>query len=477
MKTIDCSEKTFLTQSLATAHEVPTITSEQRPSPPKFGIVSLLLLFTSALLLVGCGALRDRDDDSGEPATIRYVAPGDPHWSEPDRVVIERFLEQVPGIEVDRQSQEHGLSHYLSESPPPEVVMWLESHELYDVAQQNQLFDVSEIWAEHDLAEAYGRQFREVGRVNGTSRFIPIGFSWAGIYYNKEVFERYGLVPPTTWEEFGYICDTLLANGETPLSVSGQDRRVNFLWFSYLNMRLNGPSFHRHLIQGEESYKDERLTAVWETWISLFRRGYFIESPSLTSAIGSMNALIRGDVNEPLTEKKAVMALAHHFIAGELPPEFASELDFFQFPQMDPNSPAGEVTSVFGYVIPARATYHTQASAFVGYMASAEAQAMKMARVGEDPTNVGWVPLHRDVDRTLLPEAARKGEEIVRGADEILPPLSFALPVTMQAGFGSVFDWLFTKLETPETEIDVSEIQSTLEEARQQALQNGEYRQ
>lgn len=102
---------------------------------------------------------------------------------------------------------------------------------------------------------------------------------------------------------------------------------------------------------------------------------------------------------------------------------------------------------------------------------------MLLARVGEDPTNVGWVPLHRDVDRTLLPEAARKGEEIVRGADEVLPPLSFALPVSMQAGFESVLDWMYTKLETPGSEINFSEIQSTLEEARQQALQNGEYRQ
>ena len=475
MKTIGCSEQTFLMQSLATAREVTTITSGQRPSPRKFGIVSLLLLFTSALLLIGCGAQRDRDDDSGEPVTIRYVAPGE--WSEADKVVIERFLEQVQGIEIDRQSQEHGLSHYLSESPPPEVALWLEGHELRNVAQQNLLFDVSNIWAEHDLAEAYGRQFREIGRVDGTSRFIPTGFSWAGIYYNKEVFERFGLVPPTTWEEFEYICDTLLASGETPLSVAGQDRRVGHLWFSYLNIRLNGPSFHNRLIQGEESYKDERLAAVWETWISLFRRGYFIESPSLTSDIGSMNALIRGDVNDPLTDKKAVMALAHHFIANELSPEFASELDFFQFPQMNPNSPAGEITSVFGYVIPSGAAYPAQASAFVGYMASAEAQTMLLARVGEDPTNVGWVPLHRDVDRTLLPEAARKGEEIVRGADEVLPPLSFALPVSMQAGFESVLDWTYTKLETPGSEINVSEIQSTLEEARQQALQNGEYRQ
>ena len=65
----------------------------------------------------------------------------------------------------------------------------------------------------------------------------------------------------------------------------------------------------------------------------------------------------------------------------------------------------------------------------------------------------------------------------MRGADEVLPPLSFALPGVMLAGFESIFDWMYIKLETPEIEIDVSEIQSTLEEARQQALQNGDYRQ
>ena len=481
MKAISCSEKKPKMQSLVTAHKATTIASDQRPSPRKFGIVPLFLLFTFALLLVGCDAAGDREDGSGavgEPVTIRYVSPSGPEWSEPDRVLIEQFHEQTPGIIVERQTMEHGLSQYLSESPPPGAVLWIEGHELYNVAQQSLLFDVSDIWAENDLVEAYGKQFREVGRVDGSSRFIPIGYSWAGIYYNKEVFERYRLMPPTTWEEFVHICDTLLANGETPLSVSGQDHRVNHLWFSYLNIRLNGPSFHRQLILGEESYEDERLATVWETWISLFRRGYFIESPSLTSATGSMNALIRGDADEPLTAKKAVMALAHHFIAGELPPEFASELDFFQFPQMNPNSPTGEVTSVFGYVIPAGTAYHTEASAFVGFMASAEAQAMRMARIVEDPTDPGWVPLHRDVDRTLLSEAARKGEGIVRGADEVLPPLSFALPGgSMPAGFESVFDWIFAKLETPETEIDVTEIQSSLEEARQQAIQSGDYQQ
>jgi len=474
MKAIDCFEKASYMQALTIAHGVTTMNSRQRPSQSKIRVASLFLLLTSVLLFAGCDA--QEDGDVG-PVRIKYVAPGSELQAVPEEAAIERFHERMPSIEVDRQTQVQGLSHYLSESPPPDAILWYEGYELYDTARQNLLFDLSNIWAENDLDEAYGRQFREIGRVDGTSRFIPAGFTWASVYYNKDIFERYGLIPPATWEEFISICDALLANGETPLSLTGKDHFHSTIWFSYLNMRLNGPSFHRRLIEGEVSYNDERLVPVWETWISLLQQGYFIESPGQTSETESVNALIRGDENSSPTQKKAVMALASHYSVGRLSPELAAELDFFPFPQMNSDSAVGEISLAFGYVIPAGAAHKAEASTFVGYMASAEAQSMQMVRISEDPTNAGWIPLHRDMDRSLLSVDARKGENIVRGADEVMPPLAFALPSGMFSGFTTLLEWMFLKLETGDSEIDIFEIQSILEEARQQAFQNGEYRQ
>ena len=454
--------------------------SEKRFSQHELGIASLFLLFTLSFLLGGCDAQEIGtavSEPAGEPVTIRYVAPGRPIWSVPEDAAIERFHEQMPDIVIDRQPQKRRFSHYLSESPPPDVFFGAEGHEFRQAAQQNLLFDLSDIWVDNNLAEAYGRQFGEVGRIDGTFRLVPVGFFWTGIFYNKEVFERYDLVPPATWEGFVTICETLLANGETPLSIAGRGTYHSYLWFSYLNMRLNGPSFHRRLIEGQESYTDERVALVWESWISLFQRRYFIERPNVTSESGSIKALVPGEEDSPLTAKEAVMTLTPHFSLHYLSPESASELDFFQFPQMDPDTSVGEIATVFGYVIPAEAAHRPEASAFVGYMASAEAQATQMARIVEDPAIVGFIPLHRDVDRALLPVAARKAEELVRGADEVLPPLALALSRSMQAGFTTVFDGIYKQLNSPETEIDVSEIQSTLEEARQQALERGDYRQ
>ena len=468
---------------LTFTHGASTTTSEKRTAQRKAVIASLFLLLSLALLLAGCAVQEDGENLLGsddEPVTIRYVAgqlSSSPNEAASEEAAIERFNEHVPRIAIDREPPQHGLSHYLSESPPPDVIMWFDGYELRHVAQKGQLSDLTHVWAENDFAEAYGRQFREIGRVDGAYRFVPAGFSWTGIYYNKEIFDRYGLGPPATWEEFENICDTLMANGETPLSVAGQDPFVSFHWFSYLNTRLNGPSFHRRLIEGEESYNDERLDLVWETWINLFRRGYFIEKPGQTNSIASMNALIRGDASSPLTQKKAVMALAPHFIAGGLSPEYASELDFFQFPQMNLNVSMGEISIVFGYVVPTGAVHQPEASVFVGYMGSAEAQGLQIGRISEDPSNAGYIPMHRDVEQSFLSVATRKGREMVRGADEVLPPLPLALPASMVAGFSIAIKGMFQDLATEGNTISVSEIQSILEESRQQAIQNGEYRQ
>ena len=441
----------------------------------RFYSASAILLLTLCALLAGCGREREDDlliPDDEPPVTISYVAPNAATLVGPEQVAIERFQQRAPSIEIDRQSYRRDGADYLLDDPPPDVMLVWDGYLLRSAAEQGLLADLSDIWSENNLAEHYGRRFRDISRFDGALRFVPAGFNWSGIFYNKEIFARYGLTPPATWEEFVRICDMLLANGETPMSLSGQNPFISSLWFDYLNMRMNGPEFHRDLVAGRVNYSDERVARVWELWISLLDRGYFNETPSSTTDLGSMTALVRGDAENSLNSQKAVMALAPQFSVGELPALFANELDFFQFPQMDPWLPVGEVSIVFGYVIPAGALNRLEAGVFVGYMGSAEAQELQLRQVGEDESNVGYVAVHQEFERDLLSAAAEKGEHIVRGADEIGPPLILGLPDSMQRGFNQVLRRLFLKSGTP---ITVAEIQTILEEARQRAIRNGEY--
>ncbi len=439
----------------------------------RFG--SALLLLATYVVLGGCSREPEYDlpfADDSPPVTLTYIAPNSPLISEPEAVAIERFKELAPSIEIDRQTFQRSLSDYLLDTPPPDAILMVAGNELVSAGESGLLSDLSDVWLEGNFAEAYGQPFEDLSRIDGAMRFVPAGFTFTGFYYNKEVFERYGLTPPANWEEFEQVCDTLLTYGETPMSLAGQNPFIGVLWFDYLNLRLNGPDFHRDLMAGRVSFEDERVGHVWQYWFSLLDRGYFVESPGGTSEIASLTALIRGDAESPLNREKAVMALAPHFSLAQLPPAFAGELGFFQFPQMDAYQPTGEVSFAFGYVIPAGAPNRPQAGAFVGFLGSVEAQELQLTRIGEDESNVGYVPVHGDFDRSLLSPVAAKGDQIVRSSDSISPPMLFVLPNSMRGRFEQVLRRLFPAISN---RIQVAEIQSMLEEARQTAIQNGEF--
>lgn len=433
---------------------------------------AVLFLLAFALLLAGCG--RGREDESLvpvdlTPVAISYVAFNQLAQSSAEQVAIERFQELAPGVTVERETYSRSPGSYLTDTPTPDVMLLWDGYLLRSAAVNGLLSDLSDVWSENGFEDAYGDQFRDLSRMEGNLYFVPGGFSWTGVYYNKSVFEQYGLAPPQTWDQLMQIADTLLANGETPFAIAGQNPFVGTLWFDYLNMRMNGPEFHRNLMAGRESYTDERVARVWERWVALVEQGYFVENAGQSSDLTMMTALVRGDSESPLNRQKAVMALASPLSGSELPDIFREELDFFQFPVMDPGLPVGEASITFGYVIPAGAPNRLQAGAFVGFMGSAQAEELLLQQYGAD---AGYVPVHQEFDRSLLSAETEQGEQIVRGADDVGPPLFLALPDEMQAGFNRVLRRLFLRSSNP---VEVAELQLILEDARQEAVQSGAY--
>jgi raffinose/stachyose/melibiose transport system substrate-binding protein len=61
-------------------------------------------------------------------------------------------------------------------------------------------------------------------KYKGKNYTVPTGLSYySGLTYNKKIFADNGLTPPTTWDEFLKLCDTLKAKGITPISIGGKD--------------------------------------------------------------------------------------------------------------------------------------------------------------------------------------------------------------------------------------------------------------
>jgi raffinose/stachyose/melibiose transport system substrate-binding protein len=94
----------------------------------------------------------------------------------------------------------------------------------------------------------------------GKQYTIPTGVSYyTGVFYNKTMFEKYGLSIPTTWNEFVALGKTLQSKGIAPLGIGGKDS-----WPAGLTMLA--------AVQGQypsQADKEALAKSLWEKKTSL----------------------------------------------------------------------------------------------------------------------------------------------------------------------------------------------------------------
>jgi len=82
--------------------------------------------------------------------------------------------------------------------------------------------DLGDMWKRLDLDKTYPANFQARRERDGKQYFLPVDYTWAAIYYNKSIFNRYNLKPPKTWDEFLGVCNTLQAEGIPPSPWAGR---------------------------------------------------------------------------------------------------------------------------------------------------------------------------------------------------------------------------------------------------------------
>ncbi len=100
---------------------------------------------------------------------------------------------------------------------------------------------------------------------DGKNFAVPFAAVSHGVYYNKDIFNQYGLSVPTTWEEFIAVCQTLKDNGVTPLA-NGVADEWDILETFFLGMLPNyigGPEQREKYEKGELKVNDEKFVQAY----------------------------------------------------------------------------------------------------------------------------------------------------------------------------------------------------------------------
>ena len=81
---------------------------------------------------------------------------------------------------------------------------------------------------------------------------LPLEYHVEMTWYNKEIFDKYGLSVPKTMDEWLDVCKTLKENGVTPISVDGVDRWPVQRYLAMMPFRESGNDYIINLRDGKE---------------------------------------------------------------------------------------------------------------------------------------------------------------------------------------------------------------------------------
>ncbi|HYS40922.1 MAG TPA: extracellular solute-binding protein [Pseudonocardiaceae bacterium] len=255
------------------------------------------------------------------------------------------------------------LPTYLTSANPPDVYTWYAGSVARSYADKGLLLDVSECWR---TMGNYSPALRAMSTDRtGKQVFVPTDYYWWGMFYRKSNFARWGVRPATTWDEFVTLCRTLKAKGVAPIGMGagGNTPWVASAWFDYLDIRINGAQYHRDLLAGKRAFTDPQVRNVFARWQQVLP--YFDQQST---------AIPFQDATTSLLQSRTGMMLIGTFFADAAPKDVLDDIDFFQFPIIDPAMPVVEEGPTDGFFASKRSGHVTGTKDFLTYMATAPAQ-------------------------------------------------------------------------------------------------------
>ena len=304
---------------------------------------------------------------------------------------------------IDHNTYQENFNTYIQQ--PDDVVSWFAGYRMRAFASKGVLGDISDVWAGLD-GMSTGFKSASSG-LDGKQYFVPFYFYPWAVQYRKSLFADNGYSIPTTWDEFKALCDTMTADGVTPLCAANDGRWPQMGMFDMINMRVNGYDYHVSLMGGNEDWESAEVNNVFATWEEILP--YYQPDP---------NGRTWEDAASALGDKSAGMYLLGTFITssfdGETQADIIDDIDFFLFPEINPTHGQDAIEApIDGFMMAADPANEEGAKALLSGLGSADAVD---AYIAVDPSVVA---ANSNADTSGYNALQKKSAEAVGSAKHI----------------------------------------------------------
>jgi multiple sugar transport system substrate-binding protein/raffinose/stachyose/melibiose transport system substrate-binding protein len=288
----------------------------------------------------------------------------------------------------------------------PDVFSYWAGARTQFVESAGKLAPIDDLWKKDNLDAVVAKPVADAATIYDGKRYlVPIGYHYAGIFYNPKVMKDAGVTAmPKTWDDLLAACKALKGKGVDAIALGSKNRWPAQFWFDYLVLRTAGAQYRADLMSGKASYTDPQVKKAMGLWKSLIDAGCFAANSNANDWTDAADQVARGE---------AAMTLMGTWITGYwkdagLKP--VDDYDVFPFPTVDPAVPTAVVGPVDGFVMAKNAAHPDAARAFLALIIEDKALQANWAKVqGALSPNVG-------VDPSIYTPVQQKALELVKGA-------------------------------------------------------------
>ncbi|MBB6672202.1 ABC transporter substrate-binding protein [Cohnella nanjingensis] len=300
---------------------------------------------------------------------------------EPFKKINEAFMAKHPNIKIDYEfaQNEDSLNVALQANTLPDAfyVQGNKSTKMKEMAKAGQIIPLDEYKIDSSRFPEEAINYTLVDGKMYSS--LPSFFDYAMIYYNKDIFAKYSLEAPKTWDDFLKALDTLVANGVTPIAVGG-----NGDFDRYWPIQEMAPAFINedmiNLYEGKP-IDEARMTELFDTYRMFVDKGYYGKdfvamdgkAAQLAFTNGKTAMIFDGTWNNTIYEQ-ASMNIGRFAMPGKDGVRYAQE----------------GMNNLTTYAVAATSKHPKEAAEYVKFLSSLEA-----AQIVEDAN--GHVPIVKDI--------------------------------------------------------------------------------
>ncbi len=277
---------------------------------------------------------------------------------------------ELKPVSLDHEAFKSSIRDTLNSGNPPDLYSYWAGARTASIVTD--LEPIDEIWMRAKLDDYFAPSLIQAASdYNGKKYLVPLTQHYIGFFYNKALFSAHGLIPPTTWDEFLKVCETLKSAGVIPLALGAKEKWPAQFWFDLILLRTAPYEFRQRLMSGEVGYDEQRVGATFGHWADLLHKGYFNPSPHELSWDTGANELVY--------QGKAAMTLMGTWNIGYFTNdahrwEPGKDFDFFPFPVIDATLPKVSLGPIDGVVMPKQAPNPAGAGETIVFLAGVDAQ-------------------------------------------------------------------------------------------------------